>query len=268
MNLKWVIQNNLGKLEDHDKMIEACKKFNYLYESIQVIPFDDILPDIDNKIPTIFYGSTNFINQIYKSNNWKIGTFFNSNAFKYTMYISQYNENMLNYISRIIKLKDLDKLNWKDDELYFVRPNNDLKEFAGEVMNFGQLKEWYNKLQDLNSLNDSKVLLNLDTQIIISEPFNISDEWRLFIVNGKVSSGSHYRSYMKLDVHEDIPQSLIDYVEDMCKIWMPSQVFVMDVGMSNDKYYIIECNCFNSSGFYKSNIEKIIYDVSEYVKGL
>jgi hypothetical protein len=53
----------------------------------------------------------------------------------------------------------------------------------------------------------------------------------------------------------------------MCEIWVPAPVFVMDVGESAGNLFIIECNCFNSSGFYKSNIEKIVVDVSEFITG-
>jgi hypothetical protein len=55
------------------------------------------------------------------------------------------------------------------------------------------------------------------------------------------------------------------FVEDMCKIWTPAEVFVMDIGESLKNLYVIECNCFNSSGFYKSDLDKIIKDVSDFV---
>jgi hypothetical protein len=91
----------------------------------------------------------------------------------------------------------------------------------------------------------------------------LEKEWRVFVVDGKVVSGSHYRSYLRLDQKPDLPTKVIEFVEDACKVWVPAKVFVMDVGESYKNLFIIECNCFNSSGFYKSDIEKIVISVSE-----
>ena len=258
--MKWIIQSNLINIKDHNKIKEVCIKKAYDYESIVIIPFTNNIPNIKTDQLTIFYGSTDFINNIYLSKKWKPGTFYNEN-FTVKAYNKHYKENMMNYSCQFTTIGEFASSHQPADKLFFIRPIKDLKEFAGDVMEFNNILRW-----ERNIGCDNNPTLSINTEIAVSEPYGIAHEWRLFIVNGKVSSGSHYRSYMKLDSKEDLPQNVIDFVESMCKMWTPSDIFVMDVGESNNKLYIIECNCFNSSGFYKSNVEKIIIDVSEYTK--
>jgi hypothetical protein len=92
--MRWIVQNNLGQTKDTERIRQACINNGYLYEPIKVIPFSLELPEIDNKEPTIFYGATNFINNIYKSGRWIPGTFFNEN-----FTIRAYNKNYKEYIA-------------------------------------------------------------------------------------------------------------------------------------------------------------------------
>jgi len=153
------------------------------------------------------------------------------------------------------------------DKQFFIRPVKDLKEFTGDVMEFQDVVRWEQKIRYLPGC-DNNPTLTPATEIAVSEPVGIAHEWRLFIVDGKVSSGSHYRSYMKLEVKAGVPENVRQFAEEMCKTWTPEKVFVMDVGESAGNLYVIECNCFNSSGFYQSDIDRIIEDVSRMVMGL
>lgn len=262
-NIKWIIQKNLGKSEDCDKIIQTCQDFNYKYELIEVIPFDDSLPIINNQDLTIFYGATNFINTIYKSKNWTPGTFYNEN-FSYKEYIKNYDKYILNSQAKIITFRDIQENDYPLDSDLFIRPVKDLKEFAGDVKKFQEILGWKKNLEKLDQCENNP-LLNLNTEIIISQPFNLKHEWRLFIVDGKVSSGSHYRSYMKLDISDYLPLKVIHFAEWINKIWKPADVFVLDIAESAEEFYVVECNCFNSSGFYASDIKKIIHDISNFV---
>jgi hypothetical protein len=40
----------------------------------------------------------------------------------------------------------------------------------------------------------------------------------------------------------------------------------MDIGESNKNLYVIEIGCLNSAGFYASNIDKIVCEVSNYLE--
>jgi len=158
-------------------------------------------------------------------------------------------------------LKDFSNDGYNDDELFFIRPVSDLKEFNGGVMSFKDIRSWESKINchnlDLGSI-----------PIVIGEAFGISHEWRLFLVDGKVSSGSQYRTYYVLNIDENVPKNVISFAEAQAKVYSPADVFVMDIGKSNNNLYIIEIGCFNSAGFYGSDIEKIVFDVSNFMEEL
>jgi hypothetical protein len=261
MQIKWVIQNNLINAEDHDRIRDVCIKQGYLFESIKVIPFSPDIPEIGNECPTIFYGATNFINNIYISKKWSPGAFFDIDKFTVRSYMEHYQKSMLNYPCEFFTLESFASSHKADSGQFFVRPVKDMKEFAGNVIEFNEVIKWARDISYAQAYFKNPNL-NLSTEIAVSEPYNIAHEWRVFVVNGKVSSGSHYRSYLKLDPKAELPEKVIDFVQEQCKIWVPDDVFVMDIGESAGNLYIIECNCFNSSGFYMSNVEKIITDIS------
>ncbi|WP_276326166.1 ATP-grasp domain-containing protein [Pseudobacteroides cellulosolvens] len=103
--------------------------------------------------------------------------------------------------------------------------------------------------------------------ILVCKPKQIEKEWRNIIVKGKVVSSSRYSVYGKKSVDsEDIPDEMIQFAEDCCKVYNPHDVFVMDVALKRDNFYIIECNCFNDSGFYDHDIGEIVKSINNYMR--
>lgn len=63
----------------------------------------------------------------------------------------------------------------------------------------------------------------------------------------------------------DAPDGLIEFVERKANDYAPHEIFVMDLAQTKhvDQYKIIECNCFNGTGFYNHNITSIINAITE-----
>jgi hypothetical protein len=59
-------------------------------------------------------------------------------------------------------------------------------------------------------------------------------------------------------------QDMIKFVEDRCKEYMPHKIFVMDIALCGEDYYIIECGCMNSAGFYHANMYKLITAIEDH----
>jgi len=263
--MRWVIQNNLVNVGDHDRMVKACEDLGYKHESITVIPFQPDLPDIPSDMPTVFYGGTNFIKLVHDSGRWTPGAFF-GDSFSMRSYVQHYGADMLCHPCTFTTLREFAASHRDPSELFFVKPNLDLKEFAGEVMEFNSVVTWERNLR--HELPCSKHPgLTADTEIMVSTPYGIAHEWRLFMVRGRVSSGSHYRAYRDLEVYPDVPQKVIERAEELCHRWTPADVFVLDIGESSGNLYVIECNCFNSAGFYASDVEKVMRDINAIVSG-
>ncbi len=139
--------------------------------------------------------------------------------------------------------------NYASDKLLFIRPNDDSKSFAGEVNRFDEIGSWFEKLRIVENSG-----LSPETKIIVSEPYNIQYEWRLWIVNKKVVAASKYREYFRLKKESGCPVDVTSFAIERCWQYTPHDVFVMDICLCGDEYFIVECGCMNGAGFYHANI--------------
>ena len=201
MNIRWVVQTNLGK-QYVEELELACKKLGIEFISATAIPFCDELPNVSNDKPTIFYGATRWIDNIYRNNIWKPGVFFNPDAI-FTVWNDKYGQFSINYGANITTLNalkaEIEDENYWEDHLLFIRPVSDQKEFAGQVISAYGIWDWVNRLQtDVSDFGNTK--------IVIAEPIGIECEWRCFMVNGKVSSATQYRKYQHLNKQPGAPQ--------------------------------------------------------------
>jgi len=258
MSVRWVVQNNFRTDADDPNWIrKACEKFGLVYEGFKVVPFSDSIPRISDDMPTVFYGGTGWINKIYKSNPKLPGIFFNPQS-TFDYWIGKYKEKALNYGARITTFQEISKELFPDDQMFFVRPTSDQKEFSGSIMSFGDIKDWCKKI-----FTDAPDLGNLP--IVLGEPFVLSHEWRLFIVDGKVCTGSQYRTYFVRNTSPNVPEKVIRFAEEQAAVYSPKPIFVMDICETSGNLYVIEIGCINSAGFYEASIDKIVTEVSNYL---
>lgn len=256
-NVTWIVQDNLGSTSSTAESIRlACLEEGCEYSPVQVIPFSYELPEmprIDN--PFVMYGRTSMILGAHKDEFWKRGVFFNPDTFSPAEYVKNFGSLMLNFDMRVIRLGDVIDLDYQDEQVLFVRPNDDLKMFVGGTITYAQLLDMSN-----NSTDNQEEPINIHSEIVVSSAKEIDREWRLFIVCGKVATGSQYLP----GVTGFVPPEVIAFAESAAKIWTPHDVFVMDIAAVNGELKIIECNCFNGSGFYLSDLNLLIRAASKY----
>jgi len=259
--VQWVIQTNIGPDDEKNRIIEAVKNTpNTRYVPIKIRPFTDELPDLHHsQEPTVVYGATGFINNVYKSGLWNPGVFFDEVNFNYVAWYMNYGPTLLNYEGvTIYSFEDFAHQDFDSSTLFFIRPVKDLKEFSGTVIEFGELQAWHKRLLGTE--------LDPQTEIVVAPPQNIREEWRTFVVDGRVVTGSHYRTDGRLAVHPGLPVHVIAFVERLSKVWSPAPVFCMDVAEDEEgKLKVIEINCFNSSGLYASDALDIVSGINNYL---
>lgn len=260
MDLVWAIQSNLVNSADVDKLTRACQAAGVCSQLFRTIPFSDQLPDVATDRPALFYGSTGCMAAIQRSQKWRPGVFFDVQNFSFSGWGKAWGNAVLNAEAEETTLEQLARRDYPPERTFFLRPCDDSKAFAGEVLNFGEIQTW------CLSLQEEECLLKPDSPIVVAEPVGIADEWRLFLVDGRLSTGSHYRSHHRLDVFPGVPEEVGDFAQGLAALWRPSPVFVMDVARSGGTLYVIEVNCFNSSGFYASDVGRLVADVSRFVE--
>ena len=86
-------------------------------------------------------------------------------------------------------------------------------------------------------------------------------------MNKKIISSSRYLQNGKINISvEDVPDELIEFVENSCLEYILNDIFVMDTALFEDNYKIVECNCFNGTGFYKHDITKIVKAMNAFLQ--
>jgi hypothetical protein len=260
-SLRWVIQENLGSSKEIEALFSACNRLGIEALPVKVVPFSNEIPDIPNDKPSIFYGSANFVYNAKLSGKWSPCAFFDDKIFRFSHWRTKYGNSVLNSDARICTMHEFSLSEDSEFNEFFIRPDRDLKEFSGQLISFKNYVDWFSKINkpELN------MTIGSDTVIVAASPKNLRHEWRLFMIKDKYCSGSHYRSDGNLDVNSDVPNEVIQFAEKQASMWYPDIVYVLDVGEWDNDFYIIEINGFNSTGFYSTDIYKIVKDVSELI---
>lgn len=261
MKVTWAIQTNLLNHDQQLSVWNAAKDCGCSVQEIVVIPFSE---EFGNEIPDIGtlvipYGSTSMI-KLAQKRNW-VGNFFDPQTFRAEVW-NQNRDDMLNVdciFTTVGKVHNI--LNdVAEDEMRFIRPVKDLKEFNGTVTTVKEIKNW------MDSVYSGNFSFSEDTEIVIAPIKDIKVEARYFVVGGKVVDGSVYKINNKLSLHH-LPVDKIDpEIHEMAKKWLPSECCVMDVALlDNGDLKVVEFNTINGSGFYKHDINLIVKAMSEFV---
>lgn len=271
--IHYVIQENLFR-EDHYKMlISSLERISAKYTVVRIFPFVDkivdvstipldnyeldLLEDFNPSDDKIFIFGALKLSRIALERGWKPGSLMNSNH-DFIKYKEYYKDNLLNYDSLILSLGE--SIEWVNHfDLKFIRPTKDSKSFAGNVFSYFEwedLKENY-----LHNYRSSE--FNENTQIQVSTVKKIKKEFRFWIIDGKVVTGSQYRMGSFPFLSENIDDDAISFVEEMVDVFQLAEAFVMDVALTDWGWKIIECGCINCAGFYRSDIQKILFAIED-----
>jgi hypothetical protein len=257
--MQWIIQNSGVTFACLDNnvapLVDAIDKRGDSRFAIGVIPFTDTivgLENIDLSIPTMFYGSTRLV-EIAEHLPIKPGVFFTHAWFDPKNWVGK-RPDLLNESQSYMTVGELRK-NWIEEPIFIK--SADPKVLTGMVLEYDSRtsptisdREWW--LIEYDHLKD-------EDRLVISPVQKIVQEWRFFIVNGKVVTGSQYKHDGVLRIRESIPDAVWRQAHRMAQEWLPSQNIVMDIAlMWNGEYKVVEFNCLNSSGFYASAIAPLL----------
>lgn len=271
----WVIQKNLLNNDDYWKFTTALDKRGIPWAPITVIPFSDEL-ELPEGItePVVFYGSTSLQRHVMnRPDLLKPGVWAGDN-FDYRLHIEKYGDAMLNADAEFYPFKDVPHF----EGVKFIRPVHDTKAFTGQVVGGDEFQTWKNQVLGAH------IHMVADTLTMVAEPKHITTEYRFFVVNGYVITGSQYRHKGQLksrnadDIFGVYRDSLAAvFAQEQVKKWQPASAFVMDIAVINlsdqepDTWMdaeckIIEINSFNCSGFYECDLSAIIEAVETMYK--
>ncbi len=257
--MQWLIQNSGLTFDalDHNltPLVKSLDESNIPKFSIGYIPFTNILTGLENinsSIPTIFYGSTR-VAELAKYFNFKPGSFYNKLWFDPKQWIGK-RDDLLNEKQTRVSVFEL-RTNWIGQSSFIK--SVDPKILTGMVLEESD-QDWWTK--EYSHIDGRKILT-------ISPLKNIVQEWRFFIIDGKLITGSQYKHDGILRIKEPIHDEVWCKAIEMSKKWLPSKNIVMDIcKLNTGEFNVVEFNSFNSSGFYNCDVKKIVQTFEKIYK--
>jgi hypothetical protein len=255
--MHWLLQENLStpeQLVPYISGLNAIKKIGATWSFIKLIPFSgEVIPADDYNGKKVFaLGSTSLVLAAQKY-GWKPGVIYNEN-FRYEAWLKGWGkENLLNGDGVISRFA-----NARIDGKAFIRPCEDLKAFTGFVIDEDYLTKWQFSINEGEKSTRSLQLTN-DTMVVVAPPKLVLREWRFFVVNGKVISGSQYRTAYSKNETADVDADVYAYAQNMADTWNPAPCFAIDIASTEggDRLSIVEMNCFNGSGVYLCDMARV-----------
>jgi len=247
----WVVQSNLSNSDTHRLLCSACDLIGISLHAVSIAPRQSHLPAGLPSAPLIVHGATTLVTLALVDDRFRHGVFYNPDTFCHAAYQREFGTAYVNHAAQLVNWDQaIELLGARPNQ--FVKPPDDLKAFTGFVATKPELQNLLSKLSARPQI--------LPEQIMIGPRYEVDAEWRLFVVGQDIVSGSMYRP----SADPNIPSDLLAFASRAIQRWQPAPVFVLDVGRVDAKWQIIECNCFNWSRFYHSNVATIVSAVSEY----
>ena len=253
--MHWIIQDNIFKEKCFNRFIETFEKFNISHEIVKCVPFShEIIPTLNKNLSNIIaIGSYDMTNKILE--DFGEGSWTNSN-YDYNIWSEQwkghcFNEGLVYRFDSVVKPMN---------DTFFIRPVGDDKDFNGGIITWNRFCEWQHKILTLEGCYSK---LNAATEVVVSKAKPIIEEYRIIVIDGEPITASTYGS-SKLQQYVGKENSeLYDYAQKIIDIWVPSEVFCLDIVLSNGEYKIMEMGNFNSCGLYENDIQKIVFMLEE-----
>ncbi|MFN0190476.1 MAG: ATP-grasp domain-containing protein [Aestuariivirga sp.] len=258
----WVLEVNLiaesllvrmkQHLQDKDIRFHEMTFVPFIYEPIGE------RPQVDG--PCVVYGAAGVAEWAAKQ-RWKPGV-WNSPHFAPQNYGERLGNLYLNRDQVICRLSEVEALSVRHGwERFFLRPNDDNKQFAGGPTSRGDVAAWVEKLKREGLMGTNDIL------VAVAPLRDLGREWRTIVVNKRPIAWSQYRRYGRRWDDPSIELEALKAVQAAVEKFAPIDVFAADVCESSDGMKVIEYNTFNSAGLYACDVGHVIDCINEFVLG-
>lgn len=278
----WLIQDVNISYDKVEAVVKTLSDLNYEFKSFGVIPFTTDLTGLENILEkdavyitisgTKVLSVLNDVNDIVELNefltdeqlryhdihlkNLKKSVFYNFHNFDQLNY-SKLDLPLLNDNPEVFLIGDNLDVSFNEDK--FIKPSRDLKAFDGGIIKKGQT---------INEFIKSKMYQPFYKEefAIVSDLKKIYSEYRFFVVNKEVITGSLYKEGDILKKSSIIPEDILIKAKEYAQLYQPHDVFTMDLAKTSEGIKIVEYNCWNCSGHYDCDLTKIYKAIYNYVQ--
>jgi len=262
--MHWILQSDIYREEGYESLRDAIRRMDIPNTEVKMIPFShEIVPEPVVENPAVVMGSISLCNYA-KEKGWAPGAFINGYNFNHSAYKCGYGKHLLNYDAHVVKFGEADTADPNLD-VFFLRPYDDSKCFAGEIISRCDFQDWQEKVRRIQDENYTTI--STETVVTVASVKKILREYRFFVVDGRVITGSLYKMGNRVTYQSQVDDDVSRFAQRMTYQFEPDRAFVLDIALTEDGFKVIEVNCFNAAGFYACDVTKIIHAV-EGMSGL
>lgn len=243
--MTFLIVNNLINQIQNTDILNICQRANLNYHHVNAIKINGNLAFLMNGIE---------VNKILNKNesyltlgSYSLATLLKNSGFIFGHNLDNLAQNIqmkkwnskffLNSDNQIVNKNNIQPFN---GELFF-RPLNDSKVFSAGIYDFNKI-----------------VKLNFNEDLLMSSIKKINAEYRFIIIKKQIADNSSYKIGNRINISSKAPESFNEFVEDLIKVWVPTENFVIDMAEIDGRPKIIEVNNIHCSRFYGCSIEKVM----------
>lgn len=236
-------QNRIWNEHGYEQFMEGLSQ-GFEMKQVGIIPFTTTVEPTQETKPDFVFGSGRLVD-IARQNGWHTFESFEPNQSG----ILDDDSLWLNSDVKKMKIKDL---NLHRFESAFIKPLRE-KLFTGKVIAGYELQD--KTLDEVVQCSTTDVHDVMEEFVFVSPPQMIENEYRFFVFNNKVVTGSTYGGFNTTHVRQTIGSSrVLELTQEMIDDHFVRDITgVVDVTlMDNGKLYIVELNNMNSAGVYAS----------------
>jgi hypothetical protein len=251
----WVLQRNLFNEQAFQSLQDQLVVQQTPHAVITLRPFiHHIEPDIEIAGP-VFVCSSTGLRRVARRKGWAPG-YFDDNL-DYRLLLEHYGEYMLNRDAQVCTLRAAKF----DRDTMFVRPVSDDKQFAGQLMSRAEFVEWQQRVLALEG-ESTYTTLTGEHLIVIAGPKPLFAEYRFYVVDGQVVTGSMYKRGDRVHYDARVDDCVANFAQACADRWSPNRAFCLDVAGTPEGLKVLEINAINSSGFYGCDMGKFVHAIN------
>ena len=269
MKIKWLIESTAYPNDENPQRIgDAARSRGCDVIDAKYRPFGDGFEwdGKKNKIdPTdwiIYYGSINLARWLQRHAKFNLVLWADFETVlrcrTYYAYLGPY---LLNQEYAFMPLKEIARRkDWvyqtfgggKSGDTVFIRPDDNAKSFAGELVWSGRFDDFYEMSQFYGPSEHQLAL--------VGKPVEVSSEWRVIVANKKVVTGSMYRKDKLVEIAPGVPPHVAAYVEWVCNSseFEPHPIYVIDIAATPDGLRVVEIGSVNTAGLYEIDAQAFV----------
>ncbi|MEM6619996.1 MAG: ATP-grasp domain-containing protein [Pseudomonadota bacterium] len=257
--MQWILQ----QFEDTEKLAHVLDRQGVSYSWHRVVPFvGDLDPEpvIVDPGRTVLFGSYTLWRYAARAGLWP-------GVFRIAPFVREtpWQPFMLNGPDALfLTLRDVPRDLPRADRDWFVRPVADSKESPGQVRHRDAILALANQVLALDPADIPRGSLRHDTELMLTPPARILQEWRVWVVDGAVRSFSLYKQGSRVVYRPEIDDDAASFAADLVRR-NPGygRAYVLDICRTEAGLRLLETNCINAAGFYAADLGPVVSAIEQ-----